>query len=289
MPVANVASTWADGNLYFKQKYAGQVGSVRFEVPLYTDGTFAVFNNTSLALTGAYTLDGLNALPSRFELRWTAGQRGKPGINADITSATEAVRMIADPSFEVLGTNASSDDVTYYAEGGITIETDGANNDQVIVLPHLTANISPWTGVTWGTDKETKWEAVIRTSAITAATIWAGLKLTNTSVTATDDDQAFFRYAAGTNSGKWQAVSSIGGTDDAADSGVTVAEDTTYRLTIVIDSARKASFYINNVLVKTSAALTNAVDLIPYIGIQANGAAAKKMHIMGQAISRVVG
>jgi hypothetical protein len=39
--------------------------------------------------------------------------------------------------------------------------------------------------------------------------------------------------------------------------------------------------------VATSAALTNTTDLIPYIGVHANAAAAKKIIVYGQAISRV--
>jgi len=261
--------------------------SVLFDV----GNDIVTFDGVDLALDGPSRLQGFNALSPRFELKWVAGQRGKPSLNGDIQNAAEATRMIADPDFEVLGTNASSDDVAFYAEGGIKMETDGANHDQVILLPHLDANQSAWTQVTWGSDKQTKWQCHIKTgSAITNTVIWAGLKLTNTSVTATDDDQAFFRYQDGINSGKWQAINSIGGTDTSTDAVVTVAADTEYVLQISIDSSRIARFYIDGVLVKTSAALTNAKDLIPYIGIQGEGAAeAKHLYVFGQSISRVIG
>lgn len=225
----------------------------------------------------------------RVGLRWNAGERGKPGINADIQNAAESVRMVTDPNFEILGTNASSDDVTYDSEGGILFTTDGADGDEVILLPHLDANLSAWSQWTWGTDKQVVWECLIRTGAITNCIVWAGLKLTNTEVTATDADQCFFRYENGVNTGKWQAISSIGGTDDAADSGVTVAAGTFYRLKIVIAADRTARMYINGVLVETTAALTDATDLIPYIGVAADGAAeAKNLVIYNQSISRSV-
>lgn len=226
----------------------------------------------------------------RVGLRWNAGERGKPGINADIQNAAESVRMITDPNFEILGTNASSDDVTYDSEGGILFTTDGADGDEVILLPHLDANQSAWSQWTWGTDKQVVWECLIKTgAAITNSIVWAGLKLTNTEVTATDADQCFFRYENGVNSGKWQAISSIGGADDAADSGVTVAAGTFYRLKIVIAADRTARMYINGVLVETTAALTDATDLIPYIGVAADGAAeAKNLVIYNQSISRSV-
>jgi len=222
-----------------------------------------------------------DGLSDRFELSWVAGQHGLPVLNADIA-------LLYDQDFEILGTNATADDVTYNAEGGITFETDGADGDEVILLPHLDANQTPWTQVTWGTDQEVIWSCHIKTDAsIGNCIIWAGLKLTNTEVTGTDADQAFFRYENGVNSGKWQAVSSIGGADDAHDSGVTVAINTAYHLVIAIASDRTAKFYINGALVETSAALTDATDLIPYIGVAADGAAeAKKLHVRGQKISR---
>lgn len=278
LPVANNVGSLQVGN-----------GTTDMDVNLYAANSRLEFDVSAqqLSLYGPMLLRGFNMLSPRYELKWTAGARGKPAANADILNATESTRMIADPDFEILGTNASSDDVTFNVEGGITFQTDGADNDQVILVPHLDANQTAWTQVIWGTDQETEWECLIRTAASVATqTIWAGLKLTNTSVTATDDDQAFFRYAAATNSGKWQAISSRAGTDVATNTGVTVAAATDYHLKITIDSDRIPRFYINGVLVDTGAALVTAKDLIPYIGIHANHATAHSLHIRGQAISR---
>lgn len=228
---------------------------------------------------------------TRVALSWTAGARGKPGINGDIQNAAEATRMIADPDFEIQGTNSTSALSTFNAEGGLTLTTAGADGDEMILVPHQDANQSAWGTWTWGTDKELIWEATIATGAnITNAIVWAGLKLTSTEVTATDDDQVFFRYEDDVNTGKWQAISSIGGTDDAADSGVTVAVSTTYVLRIVVASDRTARMYINGTLVETTGALTDATDLIPFIGVAADGAAAAKaITVYGQRISRTAG
>lgn len=237
----------------------------------------------------AEPLPNHNILSDRYELKWVAGARGKPGVNADIQSATESVREIADPDFEVLGLNASSDDVTFHVEGGIAIETDGADGDEVILVPHLDANQSAWSQVTWGTDREVVWECRIKTGASVANTIiWAGLKLTNTEVLATDNDQAFVRYEDDVSSGAWVAVHSVGGTDTATVSSVTVAANTKYHLKITIDVSRVPRFFIDGALVATGGALTDATDLIPYIGVAADGAAAaKKLIVYGQSISRV--
>jgi hypothetical protein len=71
---------------------------------------------------------------------------------------------------------------------------------------------------------------------------------------------------------------------------VVVAVDTEYHLRIVIDEDRIAKCYINGVLVRTTAALTDTTDLKPYIGVAADGAgAAKHMYIFSQSIGRVIG
>lgn len=246
---------------------------------------------SDLALRGTARPDGLSALPRRYELRWVGGARGKPGINADIQNAAEAVRMIADPDFEVLGTNAVTADVIYGVEGGIKVSSHGADLDSTILAPHLDANQSAWTQVTWGTDKETWWECDIATdAAITTSVIWAGLKLTNTPTTATDDDQVFFRYENGVASGAWQYIYSISGTDTATTTGVVVAVSTRYHLKIIIGATRVAEFWVNGAYIGSSTALADAVDLIPYVGVKASGvAAARFITVYGQAISRNIG
>ena len=241
------------------------------------------------AMDGRVTGIGMS---KRYELKWTPGNYGIPSINADILSVTEATNITADRDFEILGGNATTDDALIYAEGGIEMSTSGADGDACILVAHIDANLTAWDDVTWGTDRETEWECLIQSGGnITNAIIWAGLKLTNTAVVATDADQVFFRFEDDVNSGKWQAVSSIGGVDSADDAGIAaVVIDTTYHLRIAIDSVRVARMYINDVLVKTTAALTDAIDLKPYIGVEADGAAAvKTLRIFGQAISRVPG
>jgi hypothetical protein len=260
-------------------KVSGQTGFV-LEKGEQIRGTY---NGTDLTRTSPL------AISRRYELKWVAGNRGKPGINADIQDATEAAREIADPDFEILGTNGTSVLCTFNGEGGIKITTDAGANDQMIVAAHTDANQTAWFQTTWGTDRETQWEALIQSGGnIGAAILWAGLKLTNTPTVATDNDQVFFRYQNAVTSGRWVCHYSIGGVDSEIDSGVTVATSTFYHLRIAIDAARIARFYINGALVGTSTALTDATDLKNYIGVQCTGAgAARALVIFGQAISRV--
>ena len=250
---------------------------------------FATYGDVNRFLDPDLALGQAN-LSSRYGRIWVAGQRGKPCINADMASGTEATREVADPDFEVLGTNGTSALSTFNAEGGILFTTAGADNDQMILVPHLDTNQTCWTNVTWGTDRSVQWECLIDSGASVAAKmIWAGLKLTNTSTIATDNDQVFFKFDSSVSSGAWVCVDSVANTDTSTVTSTVVAVNTMYHLKINIDAQRIARFYLNGVLVRTTGVLTST-DLIPYIGVQANGAAAAKtLIIYGQAISREVG
>lgn len=249
-------------------------------------GVFAQF-------AGGFQPSGRVGVPARVALQWPTAASRKPGLNADIAldensnAAAHLAANIADRDFEVLGTNMTSALCTYNPEGGITLTTAGASGDSAILLPHLDANQTRWTTITWGTDQETEYEVWLVTgAAITSTTIWAGLKLTNTDTVATDNDQVFLRYQNGVNSGAWQVISSIGGTDTTTNTTVTVATSTSYLLKIRVRSNRTAEVWLNGRLLYVTAALTDATDLIPYVGVKAGAAAAKAVTVRGCAIGR---
>lgn len=211
-----------------------------------------------------------------------------------IPQTVGSVAYTVNQSLLLQGTNASDLDITRHPEGGVNMETDGAAADSEILAPHSVGGLSAWNSLTWGTDRSVRWEAIVGTGttaqSITSTCIWAGLKLTNTNVIATDADQAYFRYSAATGA-YWEYVYSIGGFDFNATTGVAIAQNTVYHLVIDIDVNRIARFYIDGVLVATSAALTNAVDLIPFIGVvcEAAAAAARRVYVFQTSISRVSG
>lgn len=213
----------------------------------------------------------------------------KPGLNADINSATESVREIANPDFEILGTNADSSCSALSTGGGITLTTKTTANDQVILLPHLDTNQTAWSVIDWSTDDQVAFNALIKTGpSVADVTIWCGLKLTNTPVVATDNDQAFFRYQDSQGGGHWQCVYSVNGTDYIVDTDVAVNASESYDLMIEIDAQRKVSFTINGEVVhKSTVALKTGVDLIPYTGVMTGTAAAKSLTVRpGYAISK---
>jgi len=250
----------------------------------------------------------------------------KPGLNAvaiidpDADSASAlAAYVIANKDFETLGTNMTTALTTFSAtHGGILMTTAGADQDQAILLPHLDTNQTAWSGTKWGTENSVEWECSISLPAIDNQKVWAGLKLTNDQLVATDNNQIFFKFQTdATNSEAfsdftyWHLVHSIGGTDYISQIPVTVAADTPYHLKISIGSDRKATCFINGVQYNVTstagstggtavtavqpgvaaaktAALTNDTDLIPYIGIEAGAAAAEAINVHYQSISRNV-
>ena len=250
----------------------------------------------------------------------------KPGLNAvaiidpDADSASDlAAFVIANRDFETLGTNYTTALTTFAAhQAGILMTTATADQDQGILLPHLDTNQTAWSGTKWGTENQVQWECSIQAAQTDNEKIWAGLKLTNDQLIATDDDQIFFKYATDATNGEsltsttnWHVVHSIGGTDYISRLPISFAADTPYHLKIVIDSDRKATVFVNGIqynltstsgstggtavtavqpgkAVVKSAALTNDVNLIPYIGIENGDAAAAVLNVHYTAISRHV-
>ena len=238
--------------------------------------------------------------------------------NADATNAANtAIRLaekVANRNFEVLGTNMTTALCTFNAtSAGIVLTTATADQDQAIVTPHLDTNQTAWQVTKWGTENQVEWECSINTNAIDNQKLWAGLKLTNDQLVATDADQAYFKFQTdATNSEAftdftvWHFIYSVGGTDYISALPITVAANTIYHLRISIDSDRKASIFVNGVQYNVtstsgstggtavttgttkSLALTDDVDLIPYIGIEAGAAAAEAVDVQYQSISRVI-
>ena len=241
-----------------------------------------------------------------------------PLTDADATAAANdaiiVARAIASRNFEVLGTNMTTALCTFNAtSAGIVLTTATADEDQAILAPHLDTNQSAWQVTKWGTENQVDWECSISTTAIDNQKLWSGLKLTNDQLVATDDDQAYFKFQtdatnseAFTDFTKLHFVHSIGGTDFISQLPITVAANTIYHLRIQINSARQAAIFVNGIqynVTSTSGstggtavttgttrtgALTDDVDLIPYIGIEAGAAAAEAVDVHYQGISRVI-
>ena len=239
----------------------------------------------------------------------------RPGLNANIDQvSTVEVQRALNRNWEALGTNVTTALVTFAStSAGVLATTAGADQDQAILTPHLDTAATAWAGTKWGTENETHFETSIMLPAIDNQKVWAGLKLTNDQLVATDDDQIYFKFQtdatnseAFTDFTKWHFVHSIGGTDFISQLPITVAANTPYHLKITIDSDRKASIFVNGVQYNVtttsgstggtavttgttpSTALTDDIDLIPYVGIEAGAAAAEAVNCHYVCCSRNV-
>ena len=239
----------------------------------------------------------------------------RPGLNANIDQvSTVEVQRALNRNWEALGTNVTTALVTFAStSAGVLATTAGADQDQAILTPHLDTAATAWAGCKWGTENEVHFETSIMLPAIDNQKVWAGLKLTNDQLVATDDDQIYFKFQtdatnseAFTDFTKWHFVHSIGGTDYISQLPITVAANTPYHLKITIDSDRKASIFVNGVQYNVtttsgstggtavttgttpSTALTDDIDLIPYVGIEAGAAAAEAVNCHYVCCSRNV-
>ena len=244
----------------------------------------------------------------------------RPGLNANIDQAsTVEVQRALNRNWEALGTNMTTALCTFATtSAGVLATTAGADEDQAILTPHLDTAATAWAGALWGTENSVHFETSIMLPAIDNQKVWAGLKLTNDQLVATDANQIFFKFQTdATNSeafsdySYWHLVHSIGGTDYISQIPVTVAANTPYHLKIEIDSDRKATCFINGVQYNVtstsgstggtavtavqpstaatkSAALTDDIDLIPYVGIEAGAGAAEAVNVHYVACSRNV-
>ena len=239
----------------------------------------------------------------------------RPGLNADIDQvSTVEVQRALNRNWEALGTNMTTALATFATtSGGVLATTAGADQDQAILTPHLDTAATAWAGTLWGTENQVHFETSIMLPALDNQKVWAGLKLTNDQLVATDANQVFFKYQtdatnseAFTDFAKWHFVHSIGGTDYISQLPITVAANTPYHLKITIDSDRKASIFVNGIQYNVtttsgstggtavttgttpSTALTDDIDLIPYVGIEAGAAAAEAVNVHYVCCSRNV-
>ena len=239
----------------------------------------------------------------------------RPGLNANIDQvSTVEVQRALNRNWEALGTNMTTALCTFATtSGGVLATTAGADQDQAILTPHLDTAATAWAGTLWGTENQVHFETSIMLPAIDNQKVWAGLKLTNDQLVATDANQVFFKFQtdatnseAFTDFTKLHFVHSIGGTDYISQLPITVAANTPYHLKITIDSDRKASIFVNgeqyNVTTTSgstggtavtkgttpSTALTDDIDLIPYVGIEAGAGAAEAVNCHYVCCSRNV-
>lgn len=204
-----------------------------------------------------------------------------------LPAATQAAGN--DPDFDLTGTGTVPAPTFLTAAdgyGGILVATrtaSAADNDAAGIFPLAT---SRWgVSVLANTSGQSILEGRVRVGASIAETGFLfGLKLTDTPVLATDDDQAYFLFdtdatsPAGSTT-KLVCVVSKGGTDTVTVTNTTVAVNTDLDLKIELGVDLKARFYVNGRLVHTSAAFDGDEAFKPLFTVVSRvGAGAAKSH-----------
>ena len=292
-----------------------KMGNTTFSGPIRSqNGTRLISKNSTTGLIQDRTIADSGVRDARrFFLEEWFLQR--PGINANIDQvSTVEVQRALNRNWEALGTNMTTALATFNTtSAGILLTTATADQDQSIITPHLDTAATAWAGCLWGTENQVHFETSINTTAIDNQKVWAGLKLTNDHLVATDDDQAYFKFQtdatnseAFTDFTKLHFVHSVGGTDFISQLPITVAANTIYNLKITIDSNRKASIFVDGVQYNVtgtsgstggtavttgttpSGALDDDIDLIPYVGLENGAAAAEAIGVHYVCMSRTI-
>ena len=236
----------------------------------------------------------------------TDGGGVDPNITIDFTNGYNK----ANKSFEILVSGTIT--CEFNTTSGINLTTEDSNNSSVIVQPHSDVGQTAWTGINWNTASQVHWSCAISINNNSNVIFWAGLKFSNTKTLATDADQAYFTFdppgksgKAFTNIGNLHFVYSVGGTDYITDLGIVVAINTIYKLRIEIDSNRQIQVYVNDVLyglattsdatgttalnsLVKSRALTDNINLKPYVGVETGEAAIKTLNLCYEHISKAI-
>lgn len=249
-----------------------------------TETTASATDTTNNSFTSTVAPDGAKDFEIWYEYldaQQSIIQQNVSDVAAKVIQLVALVNalVLANADFEVAGTNMTSALVTLNAaRGGIRLTTAGANNDQAILQPRITNSADSRWATGFVTDQSPKWGCSFRLTAITNMSFKCALALTNAHDLTTDADQVGVYYSSATG-GNFLVITSIAGTDATIDTGVTPGAGTEYRIRIELNASRQALVYMNDVLVATTAALTTAVNLIPFRSLQALTAAAKSFDL----------
>ncbi len=234
------------------------------------------------------------------------------------TAAALLAYTIANKNFSVLGQAMTTALCTHSASGGITLTTAGSSGDQAVVEPSLTTGITEWSAINWLSEKSPRFECFIRTPAtITSYCMWAGFKLTLTDVLATDADAAFFKFSTTADTGGSATNLTVciarAGIKVVTVLPIVITASTLYRLTLSVNAQRQVFARVATTFqpkdttgtavastnlefssksfrlipgvdsvtgADNTAALTTAINFIPYVGVKALTGAARALDVM---------
>ncbi|MCC7407391.1 MAG: hypothetical protein IT442_04925 [Phycisphaeraceae bacterium] len=260
---------------------------------------------TELLRRQALLRDPTGSYQDRYEIfeGWACG---RPILQADLDPSTinqAAVRLLTgcNRAWKLSGTNAANAGSVMGggSQGGIVLTTAGALNDQMILSPSSAINsidLSNWRYTNWRPSALARFEAQISLPSIAAVKVHVGFGLSEVLDLTTDADQAKFAFntAGAVSTANWTACASIAGTDTETDSEEALAANTLYRLGVWFqtnpddDTEVLAEFYVNGTKVHTTGPVTQAINLLPFLGIEALAASAKSIYVHTLRCSRTI-
>lgn len=230
-------------------------------IPSTTTFTYALThaNITTTASTGTLTTNADRFIPS-YAINTSA-------LTSNVVTITTAntINLVAGDRVTI----ALLTGPTSFADmNGTFTVASASTNSFTYALTHI--NIG--SGASTGTATSSR---QVPTCNVLLQTIWTGLKLTNTGVIATDDDQFYVRFLSSENSGQFQVITSRANVDTTSVIPVTVTPNTLYRFRFTIDAQLNPVFMLNGQAYDLGAAgnapLTTGISFIPYVGTSANG------------------
>lgn len=240
------------------------------------DADQAILIPTTITKQSAWNAANLRTqFQPRFE---TQIRTGRPGVISNIARSTTTVTVTTS----LVHNLSIGQSVTIAVATGPSAANILLVNGTFVVTAIGSTTTFTYTTTTSGTINSVSSTGSVTANNLKLQTIWSGLKLTNTDVIATDDDQFYARFLPTENSGNLQIVTSRAGTDLTTVLPVPVLPNTVYRLRFSISDLLMPSVRVNGVKYNLdgrngesgdlgNVALTTNISLKPYTGTSANG------------------
>jgi hypothetical protein len=164
--------------------------------------------------------------------------------------------------------------------GGLKMTVNSLSSRKLWLRPYAKAGFSGLGVIKFGTEDESYMAVRLRTgAAITTMQLTVGFMLTHGTAAAdrlnadsvmTDANAVRFIYNATKSATALYGVENVGSTTATVTElpGVTWAIDTDFYLQLAMQTDRTCQMWVNGVLVHTTAALTNDIDLIPFVSLR---------------------
>lgn len=199
-----------------------------------------------------------------------------------------SIGVAANLNFEILGTNAADGGSVPYLSSGCALTTGALANDSIVARPHLDTNQTAWQAVTINPAES----PVVRFEFITGASvsncrIELGVRATPTAFDdATDNDKFCFVFDS-SGGPTFQLLTSNNNVDTNTPTGVTIAANTSYFVTLAVDpislivtcTIRAGQTESGAPVYVFSSALRETAQGVVYCGIKALGAAARTLRV----------